>query len=93
MMAKIGNLKARTSLDVSTLIPLFKATDNETPSERLRNGHYDLESALGDFGRNKTKDCPEQIEDFYADESKIMGFLRANGVHRVDVSHYIEDRK
>lgn len=68
---------------------------SECPSARLRDGKYDLDSALGLARMEETKSPLSPNCKFEAsallEEAKIMAFLTTEKVHRVDVSQFIKD--
>lgn len=62
----------------------------DCPTEKLRDGKYDLDSALG-LARLDNISSPMSIIEKQSvahllDEAKIMTFLSSKKVHRVDVT-------
>ena len=63
---------------------------------KLKNGKYDLDSALGLASLTK-KELPENDDsslpcDYLVDEANIMAFLHERNVHRIDVGQYLKDK-
>lgn len=68
----------------------------DCPTGKLREGKYDLDSALG-LAKLDEISSPMSVNEklnvgHLFDEAKIMNFLSSEKVHRVDVTQFIKDK-